>query len=150
MHTRRIDCWKTIAFGNRVSKFSVVTHKTLCISLKTRQNRLSGIKSNGLFSSQCRSRGCGQYVLAFGMTQTRLPPQLLQFDDAFFSCWVCLFVCLLFANVLPEWDFSHGKFGLPSPEKASCDRVALPNLRYMLGVLVFPESTEYWHALHDL
>ena len=29
-------------------------------------------------------------------------------------------------------DFSHGKFGLLSPGKASCDRDALPNLRYML------------------
>ena len=36
--------------------------------------------------------------------------------------------------------FSHGKFGLPSPGKASCDRVALPNLRCMLDVLVFPHS----------
>ena len=30
--------------------------------------------------------------------------------------------------------FSHGKFGLPSPGKASWNRVALPNLRCMLGV----------------
>ena len=35
-------------------------------------------------------------------------------------------------------DFSHGKFGLLSPGKANCNRVALPNLRYMLGVLVIP------------
>ena len=28
---------------------------------------------------------------------------------------------LLFTAVLSQWDFSHGQFGLPSPEKASCD-----------------------------
>ena len=31
-------------------------------------------------------------------------------------------------------DFSHGKFELFSPGKASCDRVALPMLRSILGV----------------
>ena len=45
---------------------------------------------------------------------------------------------LLFTIVLSQWDFSHGKFGLPSPGKTSHDRVALPNLRRTLGVLVFP------------
>ena len=44
--------------------------------------------------------------------------------------------------VLYQWDFSHGKFGLLSPGKASCDRVTLPNLVCMLGVLVFPYSIE--------
>ena len=33
-----------------------------------------------------------------------------------------------------QWDFSHGKFESPSPEKASCDRVALFNLRYALDL----------------
>ena len=37
-----------------------------------------------------------------------------------------------------ESDILHWKFGLLSPVKASCDRIALPNLRWMLGVLVFP------------
>ena len=32
----------------------------------------------------------------------------------------------------------HGKFGLLSPGKASCDRVVLPNLLCILGALVFP------------
>ena len=41
----------------------------------------------------------------------------------------------LFITVLSQWDFSHGKFGLRSLGKASCDRVALSNLRGMLGVL---------------
>ena len=45
-----------------------------------------------------------------------------------------------FTTVLSQWIFSNGKFGLLSPEKASCDRVALPNLRCMLGVLVFPQQ----------
>ena len=40
--------------------------------------------------------------------------------------------------VLSRWDFSYGKIWLLSPGKASCDRVALPNPRCMLGVLVFP------------
>ena len=43
---------------------------------------------------------------------------------------------ILFTTVLSQWDFSHGKFGLLSPRKASCDRVALLNLRRMLNVLV--------------
>ena len=30
--------------------------------------------------------------------------------------------------------------GCLPPEKASCDRVALPILRYVLGILVFPLS----------
>ena len=34
--------------------------------------------------------------------------------------------------------------------KASRDRVALPNLWCMLGVLVFPWSTDLWHGLQDL
>ena len=48
------------------------------------------------------------------------------------------FFFLLFTTGLSQSDLSYGKFGLPSPGKASCDRVALPNLRCMLGVLVFP------------
>ena len=44
---------------------------------------------------------------------------------------------ILFSTVLSQWDFSDGKFGLLSPGKASCNRVVLPNLLYML-VLVFP------------
>ena len=41
-------------------------------------------------------------------------------------------------TVLSHWDFSHGKFGSFSRRNASCDGIALPNLRCMLGVLVFP------------
>ena len=37
-----------------------------------------------------------------------------------------------------ESDILHWKFRLLSLVKASCDRIALPNLRWMLGVLVFP------------
>ena len=51
-------------------------------------------------------------------------------------------VVVFFTTVLSHWDFSHGKSGLPAPVKASCDRVALPNLRCMLSVLVFPKSTD--------
>ena len=48
------------------------------------------------------------------------------------------FYVIYFTNVLSHWDFFHGKFGSLSPGKASCDRVALPNLRCTLGVLEFP------------
>ena len=51
---------------------------------------------------------------------------------------VFVFTFLLFTAVLSQWDFAHGKVGLPSLGKASCNRVALSNLRCMLGVLVFP------------
>ena len=42
---------------------------------------------------------------------------------------------LPFTTVLSQWNVSQRKFGLPSLGKASCDRVELPNLRRMLGVL---------------
>ena len=42
-----------------------------------------------------------------------------------------------FTTVLSQWDFSHGKFGFPSPGKDSYDMVALPKIAGMLGVLVF-------------
>ena len=48
------------------------------------------------------------------------------------------FLYNFFAAVLSQWDSSHGKFGLLFTGKASCDRVALPNLRCMLSVMVFP------------
>ena len=77
------------------------------------------------------------------------------------SGWLCLvrtavlpaslfFLSFFFTTVLSQWDFSHGKFRLPSRGKISCDRVVLPNLRCMLGVLVFPQSTELWYELRDL
>ena len=48
------------------------------------------------------------------------------------------FLKLYFTTVVSLWHFSHGNFRLLSPGKASCERVALPNLRCMLVVLVFP------------
>ena len=56
--------------------------------------------------------------------------QMLHFG--FFAFVFVCFFTLLFTIVLFQWDISQGKFGLPSPWKASCDRVALPNLGYML------------------
>ena len=55
-----------------------------------------------------------------------------------------LFLSLFFiTTVLSHWYFFQGKFGLLFFQgKASCDRVALPNLRCMLSVLVFPQSIE--------
>ena len=46
-------------------------------------------------------------------------------------------IIIFLTTVLSHWDFSHGKFGSNSQEKARCDRVALPKLRCTLGVLVF-------------
>ena len=54
------------------------------------------------------------------------------------SCSAFYFDFIFYTNVLSQWDFSYGEFGLPSPGKASCDRVALPNLGCMLGALVLP------------
>ena len=50
---------------------------------------------------------------------------------------LCIFF-FSFTSVLSYWDFTHGKFGLLFPGKASCDRVTLPDQRCMLGVLMFP------------
>ena len=35
--------------------------------------------------------------------------------------FLSFFLYILFIAVLSQWDFSHGKFGLPSPGKASCE-----------------------------
>ena len=35
---------------------------------------------------------------------------------------------LLFTNALSQWDFSHGKFRLPSPGNASCDSRATQHM----------------------
>ena len=54
--------------------------------------------------------------------------------------WLCYPTSTLFFfyNCTVQVGFSHGKFGLPSPGKVSCDRIAPPNLQCMLGDLVFP------------
>ena len=52
--------------------------------------------------------------------------------------FVVVVVVELFTTALSKSNFSRRKFGLPSPGKASCDRVVLPNQGSMLGVLVFP------------
>ena len=52
---------------------------------------------------------------------------------------VCFFFpCITFYSCIVKNGISPmGKFGLSSPGKASCDTVALPNPRCMLGVLCF-------------
>ena len=52
-----------------------------------------------------------------------------------FTFYIYIF---FFTSVLPQWDLFHRKFGLSSLRKVSCDRVALPNPRCLLGVSVFP------------
>ena len=54
-----------------------------------------------------------------------------------FFFFLFFFLFSFFTSVLSPWDFSRGKFGLLSPGKVSCNRVALPNLLCVLGVLVF-------------
>ena len=41
-------------------------------------------------------------------------------------------------NCTVPWNLTHRKFRLLPPWKSSLDRVVLPDLRCMLGVLVFP------------
>ena len=59
-------------------------------------------------------------------TQAKKDPPKAKTDSLFFSSF--------FTTVLSHCDFSHGKFGLPFPGKASGDTVALPNPRSLLGV----------------
>ena len=40
---------------------------------------------------------------------------------------------ILFTTVLSKWDFSHGKFGLPSLRKASCDKSRATQARVYAG-----------------
>ena len=49
---------------------------------------------------------------------------------------VLIFIYIFFSsnNCIVPLGFLDRKFGFLSPEKASCDRVALPNLQCMLGV----------------
>ena len=67
-----------------------------------------------------------------------LSQKILRKSLSYGTAILLLFLLLLFTAVLSEWDFSHWKFRLLFPGKASCDRVVLPNLLCMLGVLVFP------------
>ena len=51
------------------------------------------------------------------------------------------FLMLLFYSCIVPLGFLPGNFGLLLPGKASCDRVVLPNLWCMPGLIVFPQST---------
>ena len=55
---------------------------------------------------------------------------LSQREASYYShiTWATHFRFHFFTTVLSHWDFSHGKFRLLFPGKASCDRVTLPNL----------------------
>ena len=59
---------------------------------------------------------------------------------------------VIFTSLLPQWDFFHGKFGLLSTRKASCNRVTLPCLQcfFFLSLsffVLFPWSTECWLSI---
>ena len=56
----------------------------------------------------------------------------------YFDLFYLVFVLFCFNSCIVPFDFSHGKFGLLSPGRASSDRVALPKLQYKLGGVVFP------------
>ena len=62
------------------------------------------------------------------------------------------FLLIFFQLFCPKWDFSHGKFGWLSPGKASCDRVKLPYLRCILGVLEFhnPPKSEMDYMIFNV
>ena len=55
------------------------------------------------------------------------------------SVW--LSTCFFFLTVLSHWYFTHRKFGLFYQEQPAVS-VTLPNLWYMLGVVLFSYSTE--------
>ena len=55
--------------------------------------------------------------------------------------FIYLFIYSFIYNCIVPLEFLPWEFGLLSPGKASCDRVAL-HLRWMLGVFVLPYSTE--------
>ena len=57
---------------------------------------------------------------------------------SFLAIWMYFFQQLYCSNGISPM----GSSGCLSPRKASCDRVALPDLGCMLGVLVFPYPTE--------
>ena len=48
---------------------------------------------------------------------------------------------IFFKQLSSHWDFSHGKFGLLSLGKGSCDRVAPPNLPCILVVFFIFHQT---------
>ena len=59
-------------------------------------------------------------------------------DPRFRDIYLFIYLFTYFTTVAAHLDFSHRKFGSLSPEKASRDRVLLPNLRYMRGLSAFP------------
>ena len=68
---------------------------------------------------------------------TRQVAVLSFFHFFFFSFLVSVFFVFVFNSIVPL-GFPPWKFELLSPGKASYDGVALPNLRCMPGVYVFP------------
>ena len=73
----------------------------------------------------------------------------------FFLISFFFFFLYIFTIVLSHWDFSHGKFGLPSPGRAGCNRFTLPNLRCMRDVFghviwTTPSKTWPWIEWIDL
>ena len=66
----------------------------------------------------------------------------------FFSFFFFTFYTAL--SQRPNWISQMRNLGCFLWGKPACNRVTLPNLWCMLGVLVFPKSNEVWHGLHDL
>ena len=71
---------------------------------------------------------CFAFFLIHISSQTTCGLPVKIWEDVFDFCW------FYFTTVLPHWDFSHGKFGLLSSGKVSCDRVALPNPHTIISV----------------
>ena len=90
------------------------------------------VSSSDNLSSSPSPRFPSTSILLSGSSNT--PPSVTPCRDRqSFEHDTQLLLTFFFTTVLSQWDFSRGKFGLPSPGKASCNRVALPNLGCMLG-----------------
>ena len=83
---------------------------------------------------------------AYGGRRKVCATQSLSLSFFLFSCLFFFFFYFL-QLYCPNRISPVQKLGLHSPGKASSDRVELPNLQCMLGVLMFPYSIKLWHGL---
>ena len=89
------------------------------------------------------TRGCTDTVResAIKIDSWRKVPYHMRMCVLVCVCVITFFTFTFFTQLYCLSGISHmGNSGAPG--KASCDRVALPNLRCMLGVLVFLQSTD--------
>ena len=110
---------------------SGILNGNCCNTVECETNFLTPISQNEtLYSSQCDS------FLRAGLHMTNSLNWIPKVEVQLSEWRVTIFFFL--TTALSQWEFSHGKFRLPSLGKASCNRAMLPNLGCMQGVLVFP------------